>query len=229
MVFFMVTNLLLVGTYLLCRLLLVQVFIAILVSIIVAGIPSAYVFFKIRHKKATFEAHFVEALSIIRNALQAGQGLSAALGIVARDAPWPINDEFQHVIREIEYGFSFEVAITRFEKRIRLPEVSFFSQAIKIQHQAGGNLVQTINNIEKIVRIRFEMKREINTLSAQGRASGFVLCSVPVILVVILNIIAPGYFDPILHDPMGKKVMIFTAILGVIGVLWIRKIVNCKI
>ncbi len=196
---------------------------------IAATVPFLIIKIKLQNRRKMFEKNFVEALSIIKNALKSGQGLTSAIKLVSTDAPWPVDVEFKRMLGEMDYGFSFSDALTRLDKRIDLEELSFFIAAIRIQIQTGGNLASIIENIEEIVRTRFELKREINTLSAQGKMSGLILCSLPIVIVTVISIMHPGFFDPLINHPTGRKMLIGAVVLGFIGVYWIYKIVNIKL
>ncbi len=105
----------------------------------------------------------------------------------------------------------------------------FFVSTLKIQSKSGGNLAQILGNIENIVRTRFELRREIMTLSAQGKLSGIVLVCMPIVIAAVLMKINPGYLNPLLEDALGKKLFI-CAIMGMlVGVCWINRIVNIRL
>lgn len=205
------------------------IFVSLVLAVISGLLPIVYVRVKMNIRRNKFEQHFVNALTIIKNALKAGQGLTAALKIVSEDAAWPVNTEFKRVLSEVEHGMSFESALDRMEKRIALAELSFFISTIKIQRQAGGNLAEIVENIENTIRVRFELKREAATLSAQGRMSGGVLVSVPIVLVLVLNVMNPGYLLPLIENAIGIRVLIAGVIFGIIGVFWIYRIVNIRL
>lgn len=202
---------------------------SIMMSVGVGLLPFLGVWLKIAARKKKFETNFIEALTIIKNTIQSGQGLSSALKIVAQDAPWPVNVEFQSFLAEIEYGFAFENALIRFEQRMKSDDLSFFVSAVTIQRHSGGNLTQIIMNIEESIRSRWELKRELGALSAQGKFSGLVLVCLPVVLFFGLKILNPGYFDPLLNDPLGRKILWGAVGAGFVGMMWIRNIVNVKL
>ena len=204
-------------------------FLCFLIPLGFAVIPLLLVQIKVKIRRRKFEENFVDGITIIKNAIQAGQGLTSALNIVSQDAPWPIDIEFQKLLSEVEYGFSFDHALERLERRIPLEELAFFVSTIKIQRQSGGNLSQIIENIEETIRTRFELKREIRTLTAQGKLSGMILVAMPFFLLVAFSIINPGFLYPLLVDPLGQKALILSVVAGFLGIFWIWKIVNIKL
>ena len=68
------------------------------------------------------------------------------------------------------------------------------------------------------MRTRQEVRREVQTLSAEGRMSGYVLFAIPLFLVVALELKDPTYLQPMLHGA-GLVVLFFTAGLMAPGLL----------
>lgn len=228
-VVFLICAILYAGSFTLLRAYTIVPVMSNLGAFIMAILPLFIISLKIKQRRKAFEKHFVEGLNIIRNGLKSGQGLTSALKIVSEDAPWPVDVEFRKLLAEVEYGFPFQHALDRLDARVDLEELSFFVSTIKIQQQSGGNLSEVIENIEETIRTRFELKREINTLSAQGKMSGLVLVMVPVLLVVVLSVMNPGFFNPLLEDDLARMLLYVLIGWGLCGVFFIYRIVNIKI
>ena len=69
-------------------------------------------------------------------------------------------------------------------------------QAIKIQQQVGGKLADLLHTLADFIRAREEIRREIDVLTAEGRISAWVLGGLPVFLFIAVQVINPGYMDP---------------------------------
>jgi tight adherence protein B len=52
---------------------------------------------------------------------------------------------------------------------------------------------------------------------------------VPLVLFIIISVTTPTYLPVLLDDPIGQKLLIFGAVSGVIGILWIRKIIRIEV
>ena len=72
------------------------------------------------------------------------------------------------------------------------------------------------------------VRREVRTLSAEGRMSGYVLFAIPLFLVFALEAKDPSYLDPMLHGA-GLIVLIGTAGLMALGFWIVRRMVIIKI
>ena len=95
-----------------------------------------------------------------------------------------------------------------------------------VQKDTGGNLAEILDRILFVVRERMRLQGEIKTHTAQGRLTGWILCALPIIMLVLINMINPGYSSVLFNDPFGRKLLYTGLILLAVGGLLIRKIVN---
>ena len=61
------------------------------------------------------------------------------------------------------------------------------------------------------------------------RLSGVVLLGLPPVLFLAVYRLNPDYVMMLFRDPMGKKMLIVTVVLQLMGAWLIRKIVNIKV
>ena len=109
-----------------------------------------------------------------------------------RESRPPISTEFGRVIREVNLGLSFEVALENMVRRVRSDDLELMATAISIQHTVGGNLAEILDSIAFTIRERVRIKGEIKTLTAQQRLSGYVVGFLPIGLAGFLFIAAPA-------------------------------------
>ena len=103
------------------------------------------------------------------------------------------------------------------------------SVAIMIQRETGGNLAQSVDQLESMLRERFRFQRHMRTLTASNRTSAWIVGSMPVLLGVVLELISPGHTSTIFTDPTGLKIFYFILGLQVVGLLWIRKLIRLDV
>ena len=101
--------------------------------------------------------------------------------------------------------------------------------AVLIQRQVGGDLAQILDTISETVEDRIRMRREIKSLTAQGRASGMVLAALPLGLAGILTIVNPGYLQPLITEDLGHFAIAGAIVLDIIGFYVINRIVNIEV
>ena len=113
----------------------------------------------------------------------------------------------------------------------RIPSVPVMAlvTSVLVQKETGGNLAEILGQISTVIRGRFRLERKIRTLSAEGRLSAWILALVPIVLFGVITVTTPDYLPTLTEDPLGQKLIIGGGIMGVIGILWIRKIIRIEV
>lgn len=90
----------------------------------------------------------------------------------------------------------------------------------------GGDLAQILDTIGETIQERIRMRREVMTLTAQGRLSGIILAVLPFAMAGILTFIKPDYLKPLLEDDLGRIIIAISVISELIGIFFIKKITD---
>jgi tight adherence protein B len=183
-----------------------------------------------------FNKQLPDTVTLIANALRAGSSFLQSIELVVRESRPPISIEFGRVIREVNLGLPFDLALENMVKRVKSEDFELMATAIAIQHQVGGNLAEILDSIAFTIRERIRIKGEIRTLTAQQRLSGYVVGALPFFLAFFIFLAAPTFFDPmfikppdVLGIPLG--VILLLIALGAMGAgfFFIRKIVDIEV
>jgi tight adherence protein B len=113
---------------------------------------------------------------------------------VSREMPQPINDEFRRVVQEMQLGITMEDALDHLLRRIASDDLDLIVTAVNVQREVGGNLAEILDVISYTIRERVRIKGEIQTLTAQGRATAWVISMLPLALLVLLYLVNREYF-----------------------------------
>jgi tight adherence protein B len=183
-----------------------------------------------------FNKQLPDTITLIANALRAGSSFLQAIELVVREAAPPISTEFGRVIREVNLGLSFDVALENMVRRVRSEDLELMATAISIQHNVGGNLAEILDSIAYTIRERVRIQGEIRTLTAQQRLSGYVVGFLPIGLAGFLFIAAPGFMTPMFDDrvqlvglPGGVVILLIGGFAMFMGFMFIRKIVDIEV
>lgn len=176
-----------------------------------------------------FSNQLGDALTLFANSLRAGFSFLQAISSVAREMPDPISKEFTKLLKEMSLGLSMDKALSNMLLRVPLDDLELLIIAIMIQKEVGGNLAEIIDTIASTIRERITIQREIKTLTAQGKLSGFVVGFLPIFLGVAIFAMSPSYISILFTEPIGQ-IMIGMGILNmIIGLFVIIKIVNIEV
>jgi tight adherence protein B len=192
-------------------------------------IPYKFLVRKGKKRLKKFEQQLPEALDLMARGLKAGLAFPSGLQQVAKEMPDPIGTEFSIVYSEFSHGRDLSSALLGLSRRIDMRDLSFFTTAVLIQRETGGNLTDILEKISVLIRARFQLRNQISALTAEGRLSGLVLILLPPALVVLLMIINPGYESDLFNLPVGQLMCGVAVIMQLVGMLLIRKIVNIKV
>jgi tight adherence protein B len=183
-----------------------------------------------------FNKQLPDTITLIANALRAGSSFLQAIELVVRESRPPVSTEFGRVIREVNLGLSFDVALENMVRRVRSDDLELMATAISIQHTVGGNLAEILDSIAFTIRERVRIKGEIRTLTAQQRLSGYVVGFLPIGLAGFLFIAAPGFMEPmfdasvsVLGLPLGVIILMLGGFSMFMGFMFIRKIVDIEV
>jgi tight adherence protein B len=184
----------------------------------------------------SFNKQLPDTITLIANALRAGSSFLQAVELVVRESRPPISTEFGRVIREVNLGLSFEIALENMVRRVRSDDLELMATAISIQHTVGGNLAEILDSIAFTIRERVRIKGEIQTLTAQQRLSGYVVGFLPIALAGFLFIAAPGFMQPMFDPrasigglPAGVVILFIGGFAMFMGFMFIRRIVDIEV
>ncbi|HVD91763.1 MAG TPA: type II secretion system F family protein [Vicinamibacterales bacterium] len=176
-----------------------------------------------------FEEAFPEALDLVSRALKAGHAFATGMKMVADEMPEPIGPEFKKTFEEQNFGLPLKDALTNLTMRIPLLDVRFFSTAVLIQRETGGNLSEILENLSHVVRERFKILRQVRVYTAHGRLTGYVLLALPAFLAIALCFINPEHMQLLFTDHLGHMMLGATVIMQTIGYFWIRQVVKIEV
>ncbi|HEX2625326.1 MAG TPA: type II secretion system F family protein [Candidatus Limnocylindrales bacterium] len=201
-----------------------------------AWVPRFWLNFRKGGRLKAFNKQLPDTVTLIANALRAGSSFLQAIELVVRESRPPISTEFGRVIREVNLGLPFDLALENMVKRVKSEDFELMATAIAIQHQVGGNLAEILDSIAFTIRERIRIKGEIRTLTAQQRLSGYVVGFLPFGLAFFIYLAAPTFFSPMFAKPpelIGIPAGIWLLGIAVLamgaGFMFIRKIVDIEV
>ncbi len=181
------------------------------------------------YRLVLLSAGLAAAADVIKRALKAGHPFSQCLKLVAEDMDEPISREFEKVFTEINYGSDVRSAMFGLLERMPSLSVMALVTVVMIQKETGGNLAETLERISAVIRGRFKLYRRVRTLSAEGRMSAWILAAIPFVLFGAISITTPNYMPMLLKDPRGPNLIMAAGTLGIVGILWLRRILRIDV
>jgi tight adherence protein B len=188
--------------------------------------PYLFLSFKRSRRINAFNAVLAESIDMLARALRAGHSVVGAIGMLAESAEEPAASEFGEVFKQQNLGLPLRDALMQLLDRVPSADLRVLVTAILVQKDTGGNLAEILDRTVFVIRERLRIQGEIQTQTAQGRLTGWILSSLPLVMAVLLNVVNPGYSSVLLKEPMGRKLIYICCGMLAVGTLIIRRIVN---
>ena len=189
-------------------------------------LPYMMLAFKRSRRVTAFNSALAEAIDMLARALRAGHSVVSGMETLAESAQEPVRSEFEEVFRQLNLGLPLREALMQLLERVPSADLQVLVTAILVQKDTGGNLVEILDRTVFVIRERLRIQGEIKVQTAQGRLTGWILSTLPLVMMALLNLVNPGYTTILFHDPLGRKLVYGSAAMLLIGSLIIRQIVN---
>jgi tight adherence protein B len=176
-----------------------------------------------------FETQFPDAIDLLSRAIRAGHAFNSGIKMIADEMPDPVGKEFQRVFEEQNYGLPLKTALMNLLDRVNLLDLRLFVVAVLVQRQSGGNLAELLGKIAETIRERFRIMRQLKVHTAQAKLTGIILVCLPPVLGGIILTLNYEYMKVIFQEAWGIRMLLGAGILQLIGLVWIRKVVNIEV
>lgn len=184
---------------------------------------------QIASRNYKFEEQLPDAIELIVRSLRVGQPFTKAIHAVAHEMPNPIAKEFLITSNEIAYGRNLSEALGDMLKRVSVTDLRFFVVAVQIQNESGGNLAEILENLSKIIRGRFRLMRKVKALTVEGRFSAWFLSAFPLFMIVVMNMINPGYYEKVADFEYFNHLVALTVSLLIVNVIAMRMMTKIEV
>jgi tight adherence protein B len=198
----------------------------IILALVLIIVPLLWLDSKGDARRKAFNDQVPNTLMLLAGALKAGQALEQALNVASMESPQPTQAEFQRVTAQLRLGVVPEDALGHLAERMRSEAFGWAVMSTVIQRQVGGNLAEIYESTAHTLRERAKLRREIDTLTAEGRISAIILVILPFVVGIMVGIINSGYLKPLLSTTMGNVMLGMAFVLMVVGIIWMRAIVR---
>jgi tight adherence protein B len=182
-----------------------------------AALPLLWLARKERTRLDTFQEQLPEAMDMLVSAMKAGYSFQAAMKFIGDEIPAPLGPEFARFYEEQRLGLEVRAALLALQDRVNSLDLKMFVTAILIQRETGGNLSEVLGKIGSLMRERAAIKGEIATLTAESKLSARILGALPFVVFGMVNLLNPGFMQPMIETDFGPWVFLAAAISVGIG------------
>jgi tight adherence protein B len=172
---------------------------------------------RIHKRLETFNNQLEIALRLMTSGLRAGLGLRQALVVVVSEMPDPIRIEFNRVLSQTSIGVSVYDALDALNERMPSAEMLMMTKAIRIQAKTGGNLGRVLETLAETIKQRRRIDRKVATLTAEARASSYVMTGLPIFVGCFILGFEPEMRESLLGTFLGRIFLLGSMACLVLG------------
>lgn len=201
------------------------------VATVFAGIKIPVIYVKSQYEKRCGKVveQMVDGMTIMANGVKTGLGVAQSMERVVENMKGPLPQEFNLILNKIRLNMTVEAALNEFADRVPRQDVQMFVMSVNILKETGGNLGETFETINMVVRERQKVEKKIEAMTAQGTMQGIIISAVPFLLLALFQVMDPKFIEPLFKTTSGMLALLGVFVLVVIGGVVIKKIVTIKV
>jgi tight adherence protein B len=195
-----------------------------------AVVPFMLVIFARERRSKKLSEQLPDALDMMARSLRAGHALASSFKMVANEMPQPINVEFARAFEEQNLGMPFDRAVAQMTKRAPgNKDLKIFAVSVIVQKETGGNLVEIIEKIADTIRARYRFFGRLQTLTAEGRMSSYILGALPIMTGLFIGFTNLPYVSLLFSEKLGNMILGYAFVSWLLGFLWMNRMAKVTI
>lgn len=206
---------------------------SLLIGIVVLGfglmIPKAVLDTLVRRRQKKFVALLPDMLTLLAGTLKAGYSITQAFEAVSKEVEEPMAKELRRVVTEHRLGRTLEDALDATAERMGSDDFAWTVMAIKIQREVGGNLAELLLTVADTMTQRERLRRDVKSLTAEGRVSAFILGLLPPALGVVMFVMNRDYISSLFTPGLGYFMIGAALVAMIVGFMWMKKIITIEV
>jgi tight adherence protein B len=192
-------------------------------------VPHIFIGVLCRRRIKKFLESFPEGIDLIVRGLKSGLPVTESIKTVSTELDGPVAVEFGRISDNIKFGKTMPDALEACAKRLGIAEFRFFTIALGIQQETGGNLAETLGNLSDVLRRRRQMKLKIKAFSSEAKASAYIIGSLPFLMEGLILAVNYDYAVQLFTDDRGLVMVGFGLFSFMIGAGVMAKMVRFEI
>jgi tight adherence protein B len=192
-------------------------------------LPKALLSIRVRGRQKAFEAQLPDMLALMAGTLRAGYSIGQGFEAVSKEIDDPMGRELRRVVTENRLGRPLDEALDAVADRMQSEDFAWAVMAIRIQREVGGNLAELLLTVANTMTQRERLRRDVATLTAEGRISAIILGFLPPGLAAVMWVMNPDYIQKLFQPGLGYLLLGAAGVAMAVGFAWMRKIITIEV
>jgi tight adherence protein B len=201
---------------------------AIVILVLAPTIMLTIVNQRLARLRTQFGEQLPAHLQELASAMRAGHSFVGALRTIAESAAEPMRTELDRVLADEQLGVPLDAALQPMGERMVCDDVQQVALVAALHERTGGNMAAVLDQVAEGARERMELRRELRSLTAQGRLSRWVMTALPLVVLFFMSVINWSYVRPLFLTSAGVILLLFAMGMVMMGSLVMKAIVNVE-
>ena len=206
-----------------------SLFMTLVAGALAVVVPLALLQFRIRKRQKAFVALLPDMLTLLAGTLKAGYSVAQGFESVSGEIDEPMGRELRRVVTETRLGRPLEEALEAVAERMGSDDFAWAVMAISIQREVGGNLAELLTTVADTMTQRERLRREVATLTAEGRLSAIIIGLLPPGIAGALFVLNPDYIGGLFQPGLGYGLLAASLVSMFIGFAWMKKTITIEV
>jgi tight adherence protein B len=163
-------------------------------------------------------------LLFLSGSLRAGLSLEQALDSLRDEAPEPLKSALAPRMTAAAWAPVDE----RVRRLLPEPDLALARAALLLTHRAGGQTAALLDRAAQALQTKNEMEDRARALSAQGRASAWIVGLTPAAALLGFSAFAPDYAAPLFTTKAGLLTLFVATVMVVCGLMLVQRMVRVE-
>ncbi|MFA5775377.1 MAG: VWA domain-containing protein [Ilumatobacteraceae bacterium] len=179
---------------------------------------------RVKRRRTDFVAQLPDTLQMLASMLRSGYGLVQVLDSVANESDEPMHNLLGQVLLDVRTGRDLIESLRAVGSQVDSLDFDWVVAGIEISRDVGSDLATTLDTVAETIRERENLRGQINSLTAEGRLSAYVMLVLPPI-VGVMSFVVNRDFAGVLFEGVGFALLAATGFLMFIGFIWMQSII----
>lgn len=146
-----------------------------------------------------------------------GNSLQMSFQNAAGQTTAPLRGLLDTTLRNARGGMDLDRALAQAAAPWRVEALEVLSVVMGVCVRVGGRSDQVLQRLSDFMRDLDQAQQELRATTSETRMSAWVLALLPPISALLMALLSPGFFEPMLTQPQGHKLLLAALGLELIG------------
>ncbi len=146
-----------------------------------------------------------------------GNSLQMAFQTASQQVPAPLRGLLDDTLSGARSGLDLDRALSQASRPYRLEVLDVLAVVLGVSIRIGGRSDQILQRMSDFMRDLEQAQQELMATTSETRMSAWVLGLLPPLCALLMAIASPDFFQPVLHAPLGHKLLGAALLLELIG------------